>query len=266
MQATTIKEVLNTLHQIIETAEAEESAMGYFAALYIKVTKTIQKGIAQNMFDDGDRMNRMVIAFANGYLKTYAEYRASGTESSVDCWTVSFKEAGHYWPTVLQHLMGAMNAHINYDLGIAAAMTAPGKEIHNFEKDFNLINKVLGSLVDEVTTEIGLMWPFFKKMLKVMGNFDNFLIDFSMKIARDGAWKFAVKLAQMNPEEQVAFMKERDRKIVKTAELVYSPGWIASAINRMIRLSEKGSVAGRVQLMAGHDDELSEADLLAYFG
>lgn len=264
MQAKTITEVMNFLHAIIETSEGDESALGYFPALYIKVTKTVKLGIAQRKFEDNERMERMVVAFANSYLRAYTPYKNG--ETPVTCWQIAFQKAETWWPIVLQHLLGAMNAHINYDLGVAAATIAPGNQIHGFENDFNMINAVLASLVDQVNEQLGQIWPFFKKILKWSGNFDNFLINFSMKLAREGAWRFAVKLAYLEGDEREAFLKERDQKVFKKSPLVYSPGWIVSALYRAIRLREKGSVAGRIQLMAGHKAELSEGDMLALLG
>ena len=52
-----------------------------------------------------------------------------------------------------------MNAHINLDLGIAAAEVAPGASIHALEQDFNLINEILCEMVDDVQDRLGKIWP-----------------------------------------------------------------------------------------------------------
>jgi hypothetical protein len=54
--AETIDEVVERLTAIIERSLSERSRLGYFAALYRKVTVTVQEGIKDGLFDDGDRM------------------------------------------------------------------------------------------------------------------------------------------------------------------------------------------------------------------
>ena len=43
--------------------------MGYFATLYRKVTIQVKKGIADNFFDDGPRMERLDVILANRYTQ-----------------------------------------------------------------------------------------------------------------------------------------------------------------------------------------------------
>jgi hypothetical protein len=48
MQAKTIDEVIEALDAIIETAKKDNSAIGYFPALYRKVTKRVKEGIEKD--------------------------------------------------------------------------------------------------------------------------------------------------------------------------------------------------------------------------
>src|SRR5690606_41399624 len=58
-------------------------------------------------------------------------------------------------PLVLQHLLLGMNAHINLDLGIAAAETAPGTALPALKRDFDEITTLLGEMLDDVQDRIG---------------------------------------------------------------------------------------------------------------
>ena len=60
----TIDDVLAALDGIIASAIEERSRVGYFAAVYRKVTAKIAEGIATGLFDDGERMVRLDITFA----------------------------------------------------------------------------------------------------------------------------------------------------------------------------------------------------------
>ena len=59
MAAENIDQVIEQLDEIIDVARAEESRLGYFAALYRKVTIQVKKGIGENFFEDGARMERL---------------------------------------------------------------------------------------------------------------------------------------------------------------------------------------------------------------
>src|SRR5690606_12551437 len=96
----------------------------------------------------------------------------------------------------LQHLLLGMNAHINLDLGIAAAEISTKENIHQLKNDFIKINEILSAQVDEVQFGLSSIWNPLKKILSKTGKFDNYLVDFSMKIARDGAWNFASEMVQ----------------------------------------------------------------------
>lgn len=100
-----------------------ESRLGYFAALYRRVTMAVKQGVADNIFQDGARMERLDVIFANRYLDALQEFR-NGQPTTMS-WRAAFQAAAHWYPLVLQQLLVGMNAHINLDLGVAAACCAP---------------------------------------------------------------------------------------------------------------------------------------------
>ncbi len=242
-QINTIDEVISTLENIINDSKKNNSTLGYFAALYQKVTLKVKEGIENNIFDDGLRMEKLDVIFAKRYIDAYYAYQ--NNEEITESWKVAFGISTNYWPIVLQHLLIGMNAHINLDLGIAAAEVSKGKNINDLEGDFNKINDVLSSLVNEAENDLAEIWPTLKIILKNVRKVDDFLVDFSMKIARDGAWKFAKSLANNQPDINV-LITERDLKVAKKATIITNPGFIANAILRIIRLGKKGNVSGKI--------------------
>ena len=75
MPAQTIDEVIQYLDEIIASAQNESSRAGYFPALYRKVTLAVKHGIEHHLFEDGERMERLDVIFANRYLEAYDQYR-----------------------------------------------------------------------------------------------------------------------------------------------------------------------------------------------
>ena len=122
--ATSIDEVIAQLGDVIDRSLRERNRLGFFAALYRKVTIKVKEGIVAGRFDDGPRMERLDVIFANRYLEALT--RLGSGQAPTPCWALSFEAAATWPPIILQHLLLGMNAHINFDLGIAAATTCPG--------------------------------------------------------------------------------------------------------------------------------------------
>ena len=69
MAATTIDEVLARLTGIIDESLQTGSRAGFFAALYYKVTAKVKEGISKNEFEDGARIEKLDVVFANRYKR-----------------------------------------------------------------------------------------------------------------------------------------------------------------------------------------------------
>lgn len=244
-QINSIDEVIAVLGNIIIEAENNEDPLGYFAALYRKVTIKVKEGIENNFFDDGPRMEKLDVVFANRYIDAYYSYQEK--EEITSSWDRAFKLSTNYWPIVLQHLLIGMNAHISLDLGIAAAEISRNKNIDDLEQDFNKINEVLSKLVINIENDLAKIWPTLKLILKLAGNIDNFLIDFSMGLARDGSWKFAKSIANKPIKELDLLIKKRDQKVARKANIITNLGIIVKALLAIIRLGERGSVSNRIE-------------------
>ena len=241
----TIDDVILALEKIIAESEQNEDVLGYFAALYQRVTIKVKHGIASGFFDDGHRMEQLDVAFAKRYLEAYQQYREN--KAIRESWKRAFNLSDQYWPIVLQHLLMGINAHINLDLSIAATEISHGKNLEDLKNDFNRINQILSSLVHEVQDDLSFVWPALKYILKWTGKVDDYLVDFSMKLARDGAWEFATQLA-LKPENEIEqAIADRDQKVANIDRFIFKTGLIANIALRLIRITESGSVSGKIQ-------------------
>lgn len=244
-QITTIDEVIATLEIIISESEKDNGTSGYFAALYQKVTIKVKEGIDSGSFEDGVRMEQLDVVFAKRYIDAYFSFKKG--EPTTLSWQKAFNFSSHFRPIVLQHLLLGMNAHINLDLGIAANEISKGKNIADLENDFNRINEILSSLVHDVEEDLSEVWPTLKLILKLAGKVDDFMVDFSMKLARDGAWKFANQLSASAENQINSLIEIRDQKVAAKASIVTNPGAIATIVLFIIRVMERGSVASKIR-------------------
>ena len=248
-QASTIDEVISILEDIITQSKEDKSPLGYFAALYRKVTSKVKEGINDGFFENGPRMEQLDVIFANRYIEALYAYQEK--EPVTSSWKKAFELTAKYRPIVLQHLLMGMNAHINLDLGIAAVQVMHDKDIDDLEGDFNKINEILSSLVEEVEQDLANIWRPLRLLLKLAGKIDNYLTDFSMQLARDGAWRFARKLAATPVEDQQTMIIERDEKVTHKARIITHPGILVSLLFGGIRLGERGTVVERIGELEG---------------
>ncbi|SHH19606.1 DUF5995 family protein [Flavobacterium defluvii] len=243
-QANTINEVIQFLDEIIEKSKIDQSNLGLFAILYREVTVKVKEGIQNGSFQNGERMEKLDVIFANRYLKAYYQYQAK--EKPSECWGFAFEQAEKFWPIVLQHLLLGINAHINLDLGIASAEISTVEDIEDLKADFDKINSILSSLVAGVEKCLIKIWPTLALILKCTGKIDTLCIDFSMEEARKGAWKFANEFVAIPENEREACTRIRDKRITEIARLVSNPGYFVSAVFKFIRLFERGTVAQKI--------------------
>lgn len=240
-----IEDIIQILEEIIRQSIQNNDPLGYFAALYQQVTIKVKEGIENDYFEYGKRMEHLDIVFAQRYIDAYFAWKQDETVTS--SWEKAFSQAEDKKLLVTQHLLLGMNAHINLDLGIAAVDVSTGNRIEELENDFNKINEILASLVDEVQNGLSSIWPFLRKILKLSGKVDNYIVDFSMKIARDGAWKFATELAAIEITFRPEQIKLRDKKVAAKSTIITTPGKWIQFLLWMIRLTESSSVSQNIK-------------------
>jgi hypothetical protein len=219
-QAITIDEVLQHLDVIIATSSADNDPLGYFAYIYRRTTAEIKKAIIENKFDDGPRMEKFDVHFANKYLDAFREYHSGQPICSP--WAKAF-DIKNEKLTILQHIILGMNAHINYDLGMAAAEFMAGKQIEDMKNDFMLVNDVLASLVDELQDKVGRVSRLMFLLDWIGKRSDEAVMNFSMEKARGQAWNLAVSLSASDGKLKKDKIDETDLIIGKLAEVVKHP-------------------------------------------
>lgn len=247
LRAGTIDEVIRSLDKIIDWSKENRSKLGYFAALYRKVTIRVKEGIENGEFEDGARMERLDVIFANRYLAAVEQYFLS--VKSTNCWTLAFDTSKKWRPIVLLHLLVGMNAHIELDLGIAASETVGKEELPALQKDFFRMNEILASLVNQVQEELAGVWPVLKILDRLAGNLDESLANFGMKISRGRAWNVAVEFAALSSRDKTTRISELDRDVAKISETILFQGYFVWLVLLFIRLTELRSVRRIIEIL-----------------
>jgi hypothetical protein len=257
MPARTIDEVLEQLDEVVDLARREKTRLGYFAALYRNVTIKVNEGILAGSFEDGARMERFDVAFANRYLDALERYQR-GEEPS-RCWRTTFRAAQDWHPIVLQHLLLGINAHINLDLGIAAAQSSPGTQLARLRRDFDSINNILWTMLDDVQDKLTLVSPSMSWLDSAGGRSDEVIMNFNIKRAREAAWRVAERLAPLGPEAMQKEIDVLDGWVdVLAAVIEYPPGIAIRLAKSIVRLTEIRDVGKVIDVLAGAQGPVGE--------
>lgn len=176
--ATTLDDVVETIGTVVDWSIGASNRLGYFAALYKRITIAVRTAVAQDAFEDGPRMERFDVAFANRYFDALNGYfhpqRYPGPTRS--WWTV-FAAADTAKPILVQHLVAGVSAHIALDLGIAATQISPGPDLWTLHHDFDTINAVLAGQVNDVVSRLNQLSPALSDLYAVLAPSELFAIN-----------------------------------------------------------------------------------------
>ena len=228
----TIEEAIEAMDGLIDRALETGDPRGYFTCVYRSVTARVRDGIRAGEFDDCERMERFDVAFARLYLDAAQGFDA-GREISRS-WRVVFEAP----PTALalQHVMAGMNAHINLDLGLAAAQVQRGVAVAELRADFERLNDVLAAMVDRMQEALTHTAPWTAIADQWTGRLDELVSGWSIEYARGRAWAFAERLASTEGAEHDALVAARDARVAELGARILVPplpvrwftGWASS--------------------------------------
>lgn len=258
-QATTIDEVVRALGSVIAWSAETGSRLGYFAALYKRVTIAVGIAVEQGAFEDGPRMERLDVAFANRYLAALNGYfHPDRFPRPTYSWQVTFDAASRPDPIIVQHLAGGVNAHIALDLGIAAQQQVPAAGLPALREDFDRINAVLASQVYGVLDQVNELSPVLADIYTVLMQDEINLINHSIAVLRDDAWRFALLLAAQPASARPSTIWLRDLQVSKQGALLYHPPGLLATVIAAIAARESRDVVHNIGVLDAVADSPAE--------
>jgi len=227
--------VVSALDSVIEWSIATSSRLGYFAALYKRITIAVAAAVRNGAFQDGPRMERFDAAFASRYFDALNGYfHPNDFPRPTRAWQKTFDAADRVDLIMLQHMLAGVNAHIDLDLGITAQNIAPAMKLPKLHDDFNTINAVLASQVNGVLDDINQLSPDLAALYHILAGNEIFLINQSVAAMRDSAWRFAIVLAVVPGFARPLTIWARDRKVAAQADLIYHPPGVIGVIQATV--------------------------------
>ncbi len=247
-RVTTIAEVIEAISSIIDWSIGASSRLGYFAALYKRITIAVGAAIEQGAFHDGPLMERFDVAFASRYLDAVnGHFHPDKFPRPTRSWQVSFDDAERAQPIILQHMLAGIFAHILLDLGVVAQQL--GLPTSNSREDFNTINAVLASQVSGIVEDINDLSPALADVYAVLQQNQIFAINEAIRALRDSAWRFGSLLSAEPGFIRPATIWARDRQVAGEAELSYNPPPLVASLLAGVAARESRDVVTNLRVL-----------------
>jgi hypothetical protein len=233
--ATTLDEAIDAIGSVIDWSISVSSRLGYFAALYKRITIAVREAIRDGAFEDGPRMERFDVAFANRYFDGLNGYFQSGKlPKPTRSWQVTFDGASRPEPIIVQHMIAGVTTHIELDLGIVVSQITSGTKLSTLRNDFNTINAVLASQLNGIVASVGEVSPALADLYAVLANNEIFLVNQAVRSMRDSAWRFATLLTLEPGFARPPTIWARDRQVAGQVEVTFDPPGLTGLIQTII--------------------------------
>ncbi|MBA5246816.1 hypothetical protein H1R16_08925 [Marnyiella aurantia] len=245
---TSIEQVIQKLDAIIARCQKNKSPNGYFACTYRSMTLAVLKGVQQNKFENGHRMVNLDIAFAGRYFEALEQYE-NGQKCS-NSWYAAFEAAKNPRLLILQHILLGINAHINLDLGVAAASIMPYRKINPLKNDFAMINEIISKINQKVQESISeICYPVGVIDQLSNGN-DNLLLDFAISKARQTSWATASVLSHASSFIRPPLIRMVDNAAAQIATNIIVSPRTPKQILAKLKECESSDVAGNIDVLS----------------
>src|SRR5277367_2833901 len=105
----TIDDVLSNLDQVVNWSINAESHIGYFAALYKRITLAIRQAISDGVFDNGRLIEELDVVFACRYFNALNAYFYPDESQSLTLpWGVTFVGDQDDHAIIVQHMLAGL--------------------------------------------------------------------------------------------------------------------------------------------------------------
>lgn len=250
LPATTIIDVIAVLTEITERAIHDQNRLGFFAALYLRMTRAVQDAIARGVFDDGERMARFDVIFANKYFDAHTLHRNG--KKIPRAWQIAFDACRSPKLIAFQHIYLGLTAHLLLDLSASLVESGPPQDIFLMEKDFKRINEVIEALTRDVHRDLGTVSPWMGLLDRAAGDLWAASSRWMTHLIRGRAWSTAIELAHAAPGEMRAQkIAELDREASWMAEQIAQPAAPIRATIAVVRARESRDVRKIIRAVRG---------------
>ena len=247
-QLSTIDQVVDACSSIIDWSIGATSRLGYFAAMYKRITIAVGIAIDQGAFHDAALMERFDVAFCQRYFDAVnGHFHPSRFEQPTRSWQHTFDAAERPQPIIVQHMLGGILAHILLDLGIIAGELS--MKTSEARDDYDTINAVLASQIEGIVEDINELSPALADVYAVLKQNQIFVITELVRQLRDSAWRFGTILAAEPSFLRPPTIWVRDRQVARQVAVCYRPPVLVGALLARVADRENRDVVGNLKAL-----------------
>ena len=237
----TIDDVLSNLDQVVNWSINAESHIGYFAALYKRITLAIRQAISDGVFDNGRLIEELDVVFACRYFNALNAYFSRDESEGLTLpWGVTFVGDQDDHAIIVQHMLAGLNAHITFDLGLGLLAVA-GNSLDTLTSDYQRVNDLLCAQIPGIIKVVDQLSPDLRWARVLIPN-EVGVLKRELTRLRAGAWLFAIYMAMHR-------QKARDKALHQEA-------WTAALSSWYLRPSDRWSPFPRlIRVIAKHESD-----------
>jgi hypothetical protein len=233
----TIDDVVRNLDRIIEWSINAESPIGYFTVIYKRVTVAIREAIDEGVFDNGNRIEQLDVAFGRRYFDALNAYFHPDTFQGLTLpWAVAFVGDQDDQAIILQYMLAGLNAHISFDLGLGLVAVA-GNSLDTLTADYQRVGNLLCAQIPDIVKVIDQLSPELRLTRWLLPDAVGLMKDALTKL-REGAWHFAIYMA-MNPQNATAKALHQEASTAVLSSWYLQPTDLWTPLPRIIRAVAK---------------------------
>ena len=220
----TIDDAIAGLATLESGFRAQHDRRCVFLTVYGMMTRQMKQRTASGFFMDNDWAGRYTVAFANQYLVALCSFEGQPSQTPA-AWRIAFDTSVRGQALILQDLFLGINGHISNDLAFALTKVGIDPDRSTRYQDHTAINQILSDVTDAVEARLNELYtPGFAGIQNCPVRIDREAANFSLPIAREGAWESAVALANARNDAErstITFMIEQRAAVL--AKLILAP-------------------------------------------
>lgn len=236
-----LDDLISRLNTVVERFDARRSRLSVDPAVHVQACRKIKEALAAGTFACPDWVTRLTLYLGTFYLNAVAAFDQGRVDQIPECWFMAFQTATAGGNLLLQDLLAALNARLNYDLPLALVMAGiDAKAIDGQFADFEKLQVIMREHI--IAVEESVVNTYSHGMLNstlLAGPLQGILAEFPFDRAHEAAWHNALALAATPSEaERQRLLHDLDRKAGVVTQRILLKGlpgasWVILALRHI---------------------------------
>lgn len=205
--------VVERLEHLVARCQRDRSRIGYFAALYLRVTRELHDALEAGRFADAEWVSSLDLAFAGRYfgaVDAWQERRTPGG-ALTRTWALAFERCADPDLPVIDQLILGCGAHMGVDLPAAVADVTTADALDSRKGDFDLVNTTLGGLTPKIEADLARTGRHQAWLVHLAPRLQSVVFALGIRADRALGWHDAARFAATQGEARQQLFDAHDR-------------------------------------------------------